>query len=279
MATLILPGDHIPVASSSAVKLGPGLAIQSAESQQELIATAVGMLGRLETSSKGKSKVEQTSIWIESDGKRYIPALHDRVICQITNRGAESYAVTLLNSFTPASLPALAFEGATKRNKPNLRVNTLLYAQVSNAQRHTEVELTCVDASTGKSNGFGELKVDKDNSTSNTDSKRKATTNDEATANIWPVSCGLARSLLVPGHSLLPRLASHFPFEVAIGVNGFVWVRAESAKYVIAVGKVLEQADLTINKATAKGADAVQAAKSRGTLSPQTIARIVTPFK
>lgn len=88
-------------------------------------------------------------------------------------------------------------------------------------------------------------------------------------------------SLLTPSHSLLSRLASHFPFEVAIGVNGYVWVKAGQPKHVIAVGKVLERAD-KVKGSTSMSQDpieALQVAKSRGVLSVDEIASIVRPYK
>ena len=49
--------------------------------------------------------------------------------------------------------------------------------------------------------------------------------------------------LLRPTHGLLKLVAAHFPFEAAVGANGAVWVRANEAKNVVAVGKVLQAAD------------------------------------
>ena len=235
MALLVLPGDHIPIPSTSAVKLGPGLALSSRKSEEdaELITVTPGILGKIQSQSKaGKSKNvqgsetnTQTSFWVESNGRRYYPSVHDHVLCQITNRGVDAYQVTLFNAFATANLPALSFEGATKRNKPNLRVGTLIYAQIVSAHKYAEIELTCVDAATGKSNGFGELKTEREETTTNAVKKTSESTIAPASANIFPVSCGFARSLLNDKHPLLARLATHFPFEVAIGVNGYVWVR------------------------------------------------------
>jgi exosome complex RNA-binding protein Rrp4 len=86
-------------------------------------------------------------------------------------------------------------------------------------------------------------------------------------------------SLLKPTHSLLARLAAHFPFEVAVGVNGFVWVRASKAKHVIAVGKVLEQADKVKGTEDSQQTTALQVTRNRGVLSAEQIASIVEPFK
>lgn len=100
-----------------------------------------------------------------------------------------------MSSFTPANLPALSFEGATKRNKPNLRVGTLLYAHVVSASRHAEIELSCVDPATGKSAGFGELKTERTSDTAGQPGRAAGAGAEaaESVAMLWPVSCGLAR--------------------------------------------------------------------------------------
>ena len=52
---------------------------------------------------------------------RYIPAVEESVIGIITEKYGENFAVDIGGPFT-ASLPVLAFEGATRRNRPNLQV-------------------------------------------------------------------------------------------------------------------------------------------------------------
>ena len=56
----------------------------------------------------------------------------------------------------PASLSYLAFEGATKKNRPNVNVGDVVYAKLLSASRHSEPELVCVD-SYGKRGGLGVL--------------------------------------------------------------------------------------------------------------------------
>lgn len=53
---------------------------------------------------------------------QYVPAAQESVIGVISQRQGESYRVDI-GSAHMASLDGLAFEGATKRNKPNLRVS------------------------------------------------------------------------------------------------------------------------------------------------------------
>jgi len=58
---------------------------------------------------------------------QYVPAAQEAVIGVITQKIGEGYRVDI-GSAHYASLDGLAFEGATKRNKPNLKVrNNLLY--------------------------------------------------------------------------------------------------------------------------------------------------------
>jgi len=52
---------------------------------------------------------------------RYIPAVEESVIGIITQKYGESFDVDIGGPFT-ATLPVLAFEGATRRNRPNLQV-------------------------------------------------------------------------------------------------------------------------------------------------------------
>ena len=53
--------------------------------------------------------------------QQYVPTKEERVIGIVTNRIGESFKVDIGGSIQ-ASLSGLAFEGATKRNRPNLQV-------------------------------------------------------------------------------------------------------------------------------------------------------------
>ena len=56
----------------------------------------------------------------------------------------------------PATLSYLAFEGATKKNKPNITNGDVVYAKIVTASKDMEPELVCVDAY-GKKAGLGQL--------------------------------------------------------------------------------------------------------------------------
>ncbi|GJN91370.1 hypothetical protein Rhopal_004391-T1 [Rhodotorula paludigena] len=189
---VLLPGDLLPSsssASSSSLHLGPGLSTSTAtaaaakgkgKERADVAATRAGLLGHLEQGDKERW-------WIEGTLKR-----------------VKGYRVDI-GSSQAASLDALAFEGATKRNKPNLKVGTLVYAHLLSTPSFSEPELSCVDPATQKAAGFGEL---------------------QGGFLIRGVELGRCRALLAPKNPILSTLGARFPFEVAVGMNGRVWVKA-----------------------------------------------------
>jgi exosome complex component RRP40 len=61
-----------------------------------------------------------------------------------------------IGAAAPATLSAMSFEGATKKNRPNLQVGSLLYARVILANKDMDPELSCMSVRS-KAEGFGEL--------------------------------------------------------------------------------------------------------------------------
>lgn len=84
--------------------------------------------------------------------RRYTPTVDDAVVGIITERFGESWTVNINGPF-PATLPALAFEGVTRRNRPRLEPGDAVYARITAAPRDADTELTCVLA-TGKVSGL-----------------------------------------------------------------------------------------------------------------------------
>ena len=54
---------------------------------------------------------------------------------------------------------------------------------------------------------------------------------------------GEYNSLLDPKYFLLPLLGSHFPLDIAVGMNGRVWISAKEVKETIAAARCIEAAD------------------------------------
>ncbi len=88
-------------------------------------------------------------------------------------------------------------------------------------------EIICYNPSTEKSEGMGEL----------------------VGGMVFEISLGMARRLLANrqkeegGIIVLEGLAEKVAFEIAVGRNGLVWVKAAGVKETLAVGKALQETD------------------------------------
>ncbi|KAL5519827.1 hypothetical protein ACEPAG_1487 [Sanghuangporus baumii] len=209
--TTTLPGELVD-AKHANLKLGPGLLVLSdSHGESSIISTRAGLL---------KHSGNRSKWWIESNSRRYVPAPQEYVVGAVVGRVGEGWRVDTGGAHV-ATLDGYAFEGATKRNRPNLKINSLVYARVSLAHKDMDPELECFDAQTRKSEGFGELKG----------------------GFLVRCSLGMCRLLLDPKYFLLPLLGSMFPLETAVGMNGRVWINCKSPKHTIAVVRCIEAAD------------------------------------
>ncbi|GBG31634.1 Exosome complex component rrp40 [Hondaea fermentalgiana] len=157
---------------------------------------------------------EQPNIyWVEHYDHLYRPRLEDNVIAVVTETYAESYHMDM-RCGSMAQLPTLAFDGASKRNRPTYKVGTLVYARVAQVHKDMDPELSCMvlsgpkkDWMTGESL-YGELKG----------------------GYVFTCSLGLANRLLDERCAILPTIASHVPYEVAVGANGMIWINARRSE-------------------------------------------------
>ncbi|CAB1337323.1 unnamed protein product [Coregonus sp. 'balchen'] len=115
--------------------------------------------------------------WIDSQQRRYVPGKGESVIGIITAKSGDIFKVDVGGS-EQASLSYLAFEGATKRNRPNVQV-----------------------------------------------------------------SLGLVRRLLAPQSEIAKDLEKMFPFEIVVGMNGRVWVKAKTIQQTLIVANLLESCE------------------------------------
>lgn len=76
---------------------------------------------------------------------RYIPSTGDDVVGVVLERHAENFVVDIGAPF-PAVLNSLAFEGATRRNRPKLAEGDLVYARVVLAHQDIDTEVSCTDS-------------------------------------------------------------------------------------------------------------------------------------
>ncbi|OAP54256.1 hypothetical protein AYL99_11357 [Fonsecaea erecta] len=217
--SVLLPGDLVPtsqIPTSQKRKIGHGL---QPETDTDFVATIGGLL---------EIDYRKKTAQISTPDARYIPKAGDLVIAQVRISTADFFQV-YINAYSPqAFLPQLAFEGASKKTRPQLKTNDLVYAKVVSAQKNMEIELSCVNPSTGKAepDGLGPLNG----------------------GMVFDVSPGLAERLLKKQSVVaLEELGSRLPggFEIAVGKNGKVWVDCPGAdvKGICAVGRCLREMD------------------------------------
>ncbi|CAH0513502.1 unnamed protein product [Peronospora belbahrii] len=212
-SVVVLPGDDVTstlTKTTRCVKLGAGL---KQLPNDQIICTNAGVL-RYRPANR---------YWVEFNHKRYVASIDDGVIGVVTDRNAEFYRVNI-GAAASATLGSLAFDGATKRNRPSLRLGSLVYARVSKVNPNVEPEITCEappsvtkkDWMTGLAI-YGEL-ID---------------------GYVFKTSIGLAKSLLREECQVLASLGKSLAFEVAIGVNGVVWVNSKTTKNIIIISNAI----------------------------------------
>lgn len=216
---LVLPGqeltpDQLPSTNTTrTLTLGPGLRHIPPVS---IVATQAGELC---TDSK------KNAVWIENLGGRYLPHVGDLVVAFVHHSSVDTYHCSLTSHTPYALLGQLSFEGATKKTRPQLNTGALVYGRVSKADKWSDVELECVNPSTGKSDGLGPLKG----------------------GMLFEVSPAFARRLMMGGGKggvvLLEEIGEKVRFEVAVGRNGRVWVDSSSIAETVAIGRCLTETD------------------------------------
>ncbi|CAL1530468.1 unnamed protein product [Lymnaea stagnalis] len=211
---LVMPGDVLdcikPVEENKKVILGPGLIEDG---------------NFIKISKPGILKFRQPGVyWIDCHQKRYVPAKNDSVIGIITQKPGDIFRVDIGGSEL-ASLSYLSFEGATKRNRPDVKIGDIVYAKLLVANKDMEPELVCID-SHGRSSGMGVI--------------RKG-------GFLFHCHINLARKLLNPECVVLKQLGRRFKFEIAVGINGRVWVKANNEIQTIAMANAVMASELMNN--------------------------------
>nr|CAD2130317.1 unnamed protein product [Meloidogyne enterolobii] len=191
MTRIVLPGDFITdnflVVSTQAPRL-VGYGLQKRE--DGIYAVNAGILHE-----------HDNKLWLNTSMKRYIPHSGDRVLGTVT-----------------------AKVGATKRNRPNVKVGDLIYGQIILTSKHFEPELSCVD-SESRARGMGVISTP---------------------GLVFSVTSSHARNLLKENDQIIPALGKELKFEITIGVNGRIWVGGEHSA-VITVQRVIIDSETTFS--------------------------------
>ncbi|XP_071856588.1 exosome complex component Rrp40 [Bombus fervidus] len=207
---VVMPGDTIKdittINKKETIILGPGLRREA----DTVFAYKAGVL----------KKTEPAVYYVDSYQKRYIPNRGENVVGIVTQRSSDIFKVDI-GASEQASLSYLAFEGATKKNRPDIQVGDLVFAKLLAASKDMEPELVCVD-SHGKEKKLGALSSE---------------------GMIFTCSLSLVRKILNRNSLLFNTLARSQAFEVAVGMNGRVWVKARTIQETIAVATAILAAE------------------------------------
>jgi len=211
VGTIFLPGDQLLDLSEvettgdkqKNIHFGPGIR----QDGKNAYVCKAGVL---------KKREKPLCFWIDTNQKRYVPVKNDTVIGIVTSSGTESFKVDIGTSKL-ANLHNLAFEGATKKHRPKLKSNDIVFAKVTLASKDMEPELTCIDENQRAMN-MGPL----------------------SDGYMFTVSLNLCRQLLrLPECLVLKLLGKHFPFEIVVGLNGRVWIHSKGIIDMIAIANAI----------------------------------------
>ena len=132
---VVLPGDDLTEAVVSGsggggdkLRVAQGIAVEpSASGVFRFVADSPGELQR-------SSRSQAVSVSVDTSRRRYLARAGDQVVGVVEERGGDFYLVNVFGGAL-ALLPRLAFEGATKRNKPELKRGDVVFARVTSVSR------------------------------------------------------------------------------------------------------------------------------------------------
>ncbi|EJD74743.1 hypothetical protein LOAG_17979 [Loa loa] len=168
----------------------------------------------------GIRRVSHGKQWMAVHSRRYVPQKGDFVIGIVTSVHGETFKIDI-GAADIAFISFLSFEGATRRNRPNLKVGDLIYASVTTATKHLEPELTCVDGE-GRARGMGPL---------------------PSGGFLFKTSLNLVRRILSPTSKLLSLIGKDIKFEITSGINGRIWIKGINVVEVIAVYRIIKDSE------------------------------------
>jgi len=233
---IVIPGDlisEIPPDSDDTsqdkkggIVLGPGLSREGSN----VYATKCGVLRK-------KRPLTHDIYWVDTHSKRYVPVKGEYVLGIVVAKAGDAFRVDI-GAAEYASLSYLAFEGATKKNRPLVNLGDVVYARLIVASRDMEAELVCVD-SYGKRAGMGVI-GSSDPST--------PLVNSSDNSFLFTVPLNLVRKLLSKSCVLLNALGKYIAYEIAVGMNGRIWIRGKKVRDTICLANAISVAEHMTNE-------------------------------
>lgn len=212
----VIPGDIVDetcfqTGKKMKIVVGPGLK----KNGNEIVVTNSGIL----------RKKEPNSFWIDTYQKRYVPAKGESIIGVVVNKSADILKLDI-GASEHASLSFLAFEGASKKYKPEVNVGDIVYGRLLAAGCDMEPEMICID-SNFKQGPYGVLKD----------------------GFLFNCSLSLVYKILHPKCQFIKLIGKEIKHEIAIGMNGKVWIKTNNCMETLAIANAFLSAEfLTDNE-------------------------------
>jgi exosome complex component RRP40 len=184
----------------------------------------------------------------------YIPCMDDLILCTIIDRLTDYY-ICDIHTYVRGYLPVTAFNGATKRHKPQCHTGDILYCRVKDIQMNSTsyIELTCVDTTVsydwmsaecilGKlQNGYI---IGKENELSVSYTRQlyyaSSNSSDDTITNSTTVTTQKQKNRTTSRSSnILEWLGERVGYEICIGMNGMIWLDTSSPTHTIILANLL----------------------------------------
>ncbi|XP_044730744.1 exosome complex component RRP40 [Chrysoperla carnea] len=211
---IVIPGDIInedclKIDKKMKIIIGPGLK----KVGNEIFITNSGIL----------RKKNPNTFWVDFYQRRYVPAKGESILGVVTNKSSEALKLDI-GASEQASLSFLAFEGASKKYKPEVAVGDVIYGRLLAAGSDVEPELVCIDHNF-KSDRFGVLKD----------------------GFIFNCSLNVVYKILNSSCPLLQLLGKEIKHEIVVGLNGKVWVKANNCEDTLAIANAVLKCEFLSN--------------------------------
>ena len=207
----VMPGEEI-------INLKPGAVVSIGRGLKQDLTKLISIRSGQYDEQNGKHVVI-------GDEKSYVPRNEDIVVGTIVRGGGFMGYWVDAGAGSLFKLDSIAFDGASKRLKPELKVGASVYARVIQSRSELEMVISCQSVTgvkkdwvTGESL-FGELK----------------------SGYIHSVRTQFAKMLLADYDDILSNIGERLAFECCIGVNGRIWLRAKTLKQTARLARCLTE--------------------------------------
>jgi exosome complex component RRP40 len=214
----VLPGDSLNDAISKACKegsvyIGRGLATEMSSSSSSSTEDSNDI--NIMATMAGKLRFQQPGdFWVDCSSSRlYLPAVGDKVVGVVVT--APHSGGDFVINIRAGCNAVLRLQKSQLKEHLDLKKGAVIFCQVVNVPADMDVELACDKTWSAGKEVYGVLK----------ESVNIYNNDYQPTALVY-VPLSYTRYLLNPNCVLLKALATHFAFEMTVGANGVVWIKA-----------------------------------------------------